>query len=82
MNNEPYKYHPIPFLIEDRKVLVTPKALIQLALSNERKSPMTDAELSDLIEKYLYTYMKFNGLHISTDEALDDSVLSFSANHT
>lgn len=80
MNKEEYKYHPIPLIIEERIALISPKALIQLAISNERNSPLTDSELSDLIEKYLYAYMKVNGLSISINERLDDSVLSFSAN--
>ena len=62
--------------------MLTPKSLIQLAISNERRSDLSDSDLADLIEIYLFAYMKGNRLNICVDESLDDACLSFSSGNS
>lgn len=82
MERNPYDYLPIPFTLNEERILLTPKSLIQLALSNERRSDLSDSDLADLIERYLYVYMKGNHLSITIDESLDDASLSFSSGNS
>lgn len=67
----------IPYEILDGNVVPTPKALILLALAKARKSEMGDSELADLIESYLYVFMKGRNIAIFKEECYDDACLSF-----
>lgn len=59
-----------------------PKAIIQLALSNARNnSEISDGELADLIELYLYLFMKDRNIAIFIDNRCDDAHLLFDSSH-
>lgn len=67
----------IPYELLDGKAIPTPKALILLALAKARRSNMSDSELADLVELYLFTFMKGRNIAIFKEERYDDAYLSF-----
>lgn len=67
----------LPYEILDGKAIPVPKSLILLALAKARNSDMEDSSLADLIENYLYAFMKGRNIAICTEDKYDDACLSF-----
>ena len=67
----------IPYELLDGEAIPTPKALILLALAKARRSNMSDSDLADLIEGYLFSFMKGRNIAIFKEERYDGACLSF-----